>query len=393
MLQNDYISEAESISAELYEWRHAFHRHPELGNHEFKTAERIESCLKSLGVETKRLLDTAVIGCLHGSHAGPTAAFRADMDALPVTETTGASYASVCPGVMHACGHDTHITAALGAAKLLSAHREMLHGDIVFIFQPDEEGNGGAERLIRSGVLENVSCIFGSHVTPDLPEGHIGIRYGKFYAASDTFRAMVHGISCHGAEREKGIDPILAASEMITSIIALPAVNNAEKSVVSVGTIHAGTAGNIIAENAEFSGIIRTLGQQNRQTMCQLLSETIRRISDNHGTSTELELRQSYPGVVNHDDMTDLVRAAACRLFGNEKVHLIGEPTMTTEDFGYYLLERPGCFYHFGAGSAHPLHSANFLPDDHAVVTASAVHAAVLEAALSDFGIKNDHVQ
>ena len=379
----DFLSEVETIKDTLFSLRRQFHREPELGNHEWKTAERIERTLHELGIQTFRPLETAVIGTLHGAHTGLTAALRADMDALPISEITGVDFASRSDGVMHACGHDTHITAALGAAMLLSSHRDNIHGNIVFIFQPDEEGDGGADRIVKRGVLSDVSCIFGAHISPDLPVGHIGVRHGKFYAASDTFRAVVHGRSCHGAEREKGIDPILASAEMIRSILALPSMNAHEKSVVSVGTFHAGTAGNIIPEQAEFSGILRTLGNENRSVMREALRDTIQSISLKHGTSTDLTLRSSYPGVVNHDSMTDLVYATACRTIGADKVHIIDAPTMTTEDFGYYLMERPGCFYHFGAGCPLPLHNSGFLPDENAVLAAAAVHASVLISALS----------
>lgn len=379
----ELLQSAGAISAELYALRRELHRRPELGNREFKTAECIERFLRALDIPTSRPFGTAVVGVLRGRLPGRTAALRADMDALPLTETTGADFASETPGVMHACGHDIHMTAALGAAKLLSLRRDTLPGTVVFLFQPDEEGNGGAKRMIDAGCLDCVDAVFGAHVSPALPAGHIGVRFGKFYAASNTFHLTVHGRSCHGAERENGVDALEAACAVVPLLNALPKAFPGEKSVVSVGLMSAGTADNIVADRAELAGIVRTLGQDTRAAMLRLLTDTVEHIAAERGVRAELRLRESYPGVVNHDDMTALVRDTASALLGAERVHIIGEPTMTTEDFGYFLLEKPGTFYHIGAGCPLPLHSTGFLPDESAAVTAAALHTAVIEAFLN----------
>lgn len=380
----DYLAEARRIAPELIELRHAFHRRPELGNREYETAERIEAFLRGCGIPSKRLLDTAVVGTLAGARDGKTAALRADMDALPIWEETGADFASETPDVMHACGHDVHMAAVLGAAKLLAAHCEELRGSVVFLFQPDEEGNGGAQRMIDAGALHGADAVFGCHVSPELPAGHVGVRYGKFYAASDTFHITLTGKSAHGAQREKGVDALAAAAETVSALLSLPASVPNEKSVVSVGTLHAGAAINIVADKAELSGIVRTLGAENRETMRALLRRTAEEVARRHGVGLDCELRESYPGVVNDDGMTRLVQRAAAELLGAERVAVIEEPTMTTEDFGCFLLRRPGSFYHIGAGCALPLHSSAFLPDDEAVITAAALHAAVVETFLRE---------
>ena len=376
------LNRARAIAGELAALRRAFHRQPELGNREFATATRIEAALDGLGLPHRRLLDTAVVARLEGGRPGPTVALRADMDALPLTEATGADFASETPGVMHACGHDVHMAAALGAAELLSERREDLPGAVVFLFQPDEEGRGGARRLIEAGALEGVDAVFGAHVTPDLPEGCVGVRYGKFYAASNTFRVVVRGKSSHGAVREQGIDALGAAAELAAALIRLPQRLPGERCVVSVGTLHAGTAENAIADRAELAGIIRTLGPEARRIMKALFRETVDATMAAWGATAEAELRESYPGVVNDDAMTRLVERAARTELGEARVRVIESPTMTTEDFGELLMERPGSFYHVGAGCALPLHSTAFLPGDGAVVTAAAVHAAVIEAFL-----------
>lgn len=378
-----YGNEAAALASELIALRQAFHRRPELGNREYETAARVEAWLHECGIPTKRLLGTAVVGTLRGGRAGGAVALRADMDALPLQEATGAAFASEVPNVMHACGHDVHMAAALGAARLLAAHREELPGTVVFLFQPDEEGSGGAQRMIDAGVLDGVDAVFGCHVSPELPAGTVGVRYGKFYAASDTFRMTLTGRSAHGAERERGADALAAAAELATALLSLPRSFPRDRSVVSVGTLHAGTAGNIVAERAELTGIIRTLGAENRTAMRAMVRRTAERTAYRHGVALDCELRESYPGVVNDDGMTRLVQSAATALYGAERVSVLTGPTMTTEDFGCFLLRRPGAFYHVGAGCALPLHSAAFLPDERAAVAAAALHAAVAERFLN----------
>lgn len=375
----DFLREAKALAPELRTLRETFHRHPELGNREFETAKRIEAYLNDLGIETERLLDTAVVGTLRGGQDGPAVALRADMDALPVTEATGAAFASECPGVMHACGHDVHLTAALGAAKLLSARRETLPGTVKFLFQPDEEGDGGARRMIAAGCLNGVNAVFGCHVSPDLPAGTVGIRYGKFYAASDIFDVTVLGKSAHGAEREKGIDALGAAAELTTALLALPQELLPEKSVVTVGAFHSGNKENVLAARADLLGILRTLGQDSREKLQRRFAETLQTVAARTGTTVEHRFRSGHGGVVNTDPETALAERVATALLGAERVRRIETPTMTSEDFGFFIdALGAGCFYHIGAGCAEPLHAAAFLPDAEAPVTAAAVHAAVL---------------
>ena len=377
MRETDWLFAAEAISGEITALREALHRRPELGNQEFETAALIEKTLQGCGIQTARVLDTAVIGTLTGAQPGPCAALRADVDALPVTEETGAACASQVPGVMHACGHDVHTAAALGAAMLLSKRRDALCGTVKFLFQPDEEGTGGARRMIAAGCMEGVAAIFGAHVAPELPLGHVGVRYGKFYAASDTFRIVVRGKSCHGATPEKGIDALAAVCELTLRLKRLPE-ELGEPCVLTVGTLRAGTAINVLAGEAELTGILRTLGKDSRAYMKRRLRETARAIEDATGAAIDVILHESYPGIVNHDAQTARVRRVAARILGEGAVTELEKPTMTTEDFGFFLDQTPGAFYHIGAGCDSPLHSARFFPDARAAVTASALHAAIL---------------
>ena len=374
----DWLSEVSHASCEIIKHRQHIHAHPELGNHEYETAAYIENVLKSYGIETRRLLDTAVVGILKGEKSGRAAALRADMDALPISEQTGCSFSSLNDGIMHACGHDVHVSAALGAARLLSEHRHELCGDIHFIFQPDEEGDGGAKRLCELGVMNGINAVFGAHVSPDIGYGKVGIRYGKFYAASDIYRVTVHGKGAHGAEPEKGIDALFAAAQMLCLLHELPKELYPERAVVTTGRLISGTAVNIVPGEAYFEGIIRTLGADSRTYIKRRIREAIDDISAKTGVSCDLIFRESYPGVVNTDSAAMHAEKSAAELLGTDNVIRIAEPTMTTEDFGYYIEKTDGCFYHIGVGGNNALHSAAFLPPDGASVIAAAVHAAVL---------------
>ena len=380
----DFLSEAASLQSFLQAVRQTLHRAPELGNQEIRTSAYLRSILEPLGLTVENPFGTALCATLHGARPGRTVALRADMDALPVAEATGAEFSSRTPGVMHACGHDIHMTAAVGAAILLAAHREILCGSVRFLFQPDEEGCGGAQRFVDAGCLRGVDAVFGAHVSPELPLGSVGIRYGKFYAASDTFSITVHGKSAHGAEPEKGIDALQAAARLAVRLVDLRSALNGERCAVTVGTLQAGTAINVVADTAQLTGILRTLGPDSRARMRALVTDAAAEIAAQTSTQIDVQLHASYPGVVNDDGASQLVYDTAVHLLGEPNVAVLQQPTLMTEDFGYYLSAARGCFYHVGAGCAAPLHSPQFLPDIRAAVTAAALHAAVLERALAE---------
>ena len=380
---------AQTYASKLYSIREQIHRYPELGNREYQTAELVEKTLQALGIETRRVTETGIIGTLKGGLPGPTAALRADMDALPVTEDSGAEFASETPGIMHACGHDVHTAAALGAAMLLAEHRETLPGTVKFFFQPDEEGNGGARRMIAAGCMEGVDVVFGAHVAPDLPAGMIGVRYGKFYAASDMFTVTVHGRSAHGAKPEEGIDALAAAAAMINELRLLPTRYIADPAVLSIGTFHAGAARNIIADTAEFSGIMRTLGPDDRTTLKHVFQETIEYLSAQYGTTAEINIIESYAGVVNSEAETRHVQQTAEALFGPENVRILDRPTMTTEDFGYFIDAAKGSFFHIGAGCSAPLHNPKFIPEPLTILRLAALHADIIERYIQGSGARS----
>lgn len=348
------LQEAKGLQEELVAIRRDIHAHPELGSREVRTTARIQAYLEGLGVEVKPCVETGVLGVLYGGKPGRTIGLRADIDALPIQEETGLPFASQNAGVMHACGHDLHTASLMGAAKILAAHRDELCGNVKFFFQPDEEGNGGAERMVKAGCLQNpsVDAVFGGHSTTSKIAGHYGLTYGKSYAASNPFTIRVRGQGCHGAFPGSGIDSIAVACQVVTALQTLVSrrIFATDSAVVTVGSFHAGTAGNIIAGEAELKGIIRTLGPEMRQKMCRMVKETAEGVAAAMGASAEVNIRTSYPGVVNDDAFTALVQETMTELVGKDGVHLETIPSMGTEDFGYFMDGIPGCYCDFGFG-------------------------------------------
>lgn len=380
----DVMKLAEAAAPKAVALRRAIHRHPEMGNAENQTSELIERTLRELGWDVSRPVGTSVMATLDGAAPGRCVAFRADMDALQLQEATSLPYASEIPGVMHACGHDMHCAGLLGLAMALTEVRETLHGRVRLLFQPDEEGDGGAKRMLNAGCLDGVDAVFGAHVDPNLPAGVVGVKFGKMYAASDTFRVVIRGAGCHGASPHEGIDAIAIGAQVVTAIqqIVSRRVSPTDSAVISVGTFHGGTQPNAIADMCELKGIIRTLGPETRSKVKRLFRETVGDLCAAMGAAAEIEIRESYPGIVNDDRMVALVRDAAADTLGADNVVTMTEPTMGTEDFGYLTQAVPGAFYWMGVrnpdvGAIHPLHSPRFVADEAALISLIAVHAGI----------------
>ena len=300
------------------------------------------------------------------------------MDALPVTEDTHCGFESENPGVMHACGHDIHMTSAIGAAMLLSKNRDNLEGDVVFLFQPNEERSGGSKRMIAAGAVDGVGAVFGGHVCPDLPLGIVGVKYGKFYAASVVFKIRFKGKSCHGATPEKGIDALMVAAETVTRLKTLQP-SSGDRCVLSTCIFNSGNVCNVIPGEAYIEGMIRTLGREDKQEMQDKLRMTVNDVCAKYGAIADIELIGTYDGVVNTDDETRLMERSARQVLGDDKVVVLDEPTMVTEDFGFFVDRCTGSFCHVGAGCTESLHSPHFIPDIKAAVTAAAVYACTLD--------------
>lgn len=376
----DWLKEAQLIQSEIIQNCRHFHMFPEVGRNVEKTAEYIEEKLHSYGISTRRCFQTGIVGTLKGKQEGHCVMFRSDMDALPIEEMTGLDYASRNQGMMHACGHDMHMAALLGCAHMLAGHADQVNGTVLFLFEPDEEGDGGAQEMIREGVLDHphVDAVFGAHCNPDLKAGEIGIKYDAFYASAATVDITIHGHGSHGAEPEKGTDSLYAGALIAAALKEMTHGDGDDRLVVSIGEFHSGTARNIIPDATVLKGIIRTCGIEQREQAMAKARNIIFQIARETGTQADVEIHAGYPGVANHPDETGFVQTAAEKLLGKENVIVETNPTMTTEDFGYFLLERPGCFYHIGVGPTYGLHNARFCPNEKALPVAAAVHAAVL---------------
>ena len=374
----DYLARAKQLEGRLSEIRKDLHRHPELGNREFYTSDRIANIMKDLGYDVRRILDTAVVATLHCSDSGKKVALRADMDALPVTEETGCGFESQNPGVMHACGHDIHMTSAIGAAMLLAENKTEIDGDVVFLFQPNEEISGGALRMIEQGAVDGVGAVFGGHVSPDLPVGKVGVKYGKFYAASSVFKVRFHGRSCHGATPEKGINAMMVAAETVMKLSTIKP-DSGEKCVISTCMFNSGNVCNIIPGEAYIEGMIRTFGKDNKKEVEEKVRNAVDEICRKYSATSDTEIMGTYDGVINTDAETTLMERSAREVLGDSNVEVLDELVLVTEDFGFFTEACSGSFCHVGAGCTESLHSSHFIPDIGAAVTAAAVYASTLD--------------
>ncbi|MCI2046263.1 MAG: M20 family metallopeptidase [Faecalibacterium sp.] len=387
--------QAEALAPRLAEIRRALHRCPEPARREEKTAALVARTLRALpGITVKEhVFATGILAELSGALPGPTVALRADMDALNLTEETGLPYASEVPGMMHACGHDFHITFLLGAAMLLAQRQSELHGTVRFIFQPSEEYSpeGGSRGMIAAGALKGASAVFGLHVWPDLPYGKIGIKPGPLMACSDHFYVHLHGKSAHAARPDEGIDALQAGCRYATAVqtIVSRSLSPLQSAAVSIGKIEAGSRYNIVAQECTLEGTARTLEPQARQAVEDGLRRILAGECTASGCTGELDYRKGYCPTVNDAAMTAYAEKTAARLLGGEAIVKISQPTMIAEDFGFYLKEVPGCFFWLGTQKPGtpfwPLHSSHFAPDE-----ALLPYGAALLAALAlDFGKEN----
>ncbi|MGA2504263.1 MAG: amidohydrolase [Anaerolineales bacterium] len=353
----DFLSEAQALFEYTQSMRRDFHAHPELGFKEVRTSGIVARELNSLGLEVRTGVGgTGVVALLEGSKPGPVLLIRADMDALPILEETGAPYASQNPGVMHACGHDGHTAILLTVAKMLYSHRTELGGTIKFMFQPAEEGLGGAEKMISNGILENpkVDVALGLHVWNEKPVGWIGVSNGPAMAGAEIFRIKVVGRGGHGAVPHLAVDPILASAQIVTALQGIVSRNVAplETAVVSVCTIHAGETFNVIPPIVEMTGTIRTFEPSVRVRVLDRFNKTVHSIAEGMGCQAEIDLQKLTPATINHLGTAARVQGIANRLFPKSDVDLANYITMGSEDFAFILEKVPGCF--FFIGSANP---------------------------------------
>jgi amidohydrolase len=368
----------ESLTPEIVAWRRDFHRHPELGFEEVRTSGIVAERLRGLGLDSVRtgVGRTGVVGVLKAAKAeGKPVLLRADMDALPVQEEPGREYGSTVPGKMHACGHDGHTAMLLGAATVLSGWRQALKRDVVFCFQPAEEGQGGAEAMIREGFLAELGVgeAYGLHLWSLFPAGTIQVRPGPVMAAQDEFEATFHGRGGHGAAPHVCVDPVLAAAQGLVALqtIVARSVSPFEPAVVSVGSLHGGTAPNVIPDDATMRGTLRSFSEPTREILRRRVREVLEGIATASGCRLEFVLKPGFPAVVNHAASVDKVVASARGVVGPERVVTM-EPMAAAEDFAYFLREVPGAFVFVGAGNVEkgitaPHHSPRFDIDETAL--------------------------
>ena len=352
---NHLLEEANHILPELIEIRRALHKHPEIGLKEYWTTQFITEKLKDLNIDILPWGgETGVVGLLKGAKPGPVVAIRADIDALPIEEENDVSYRSENKGVMHACGHDVHATYALGAAMLLAKHRESLAGSVKFIFQPAEELNVAAKQMIANGVLENpkVDAIFGAHNMPQMPVGQIGLKPGPLMAATETIFITVNGKSGHGAMPHMAHDTVVAAAAIIQGLQTLVSrqVDPLQAAVVSICSIHAGHAYNVIPDKLEMLGTVRTFDARLREEMPKKMQKLVENTATAYGCTAELNYRKDIPAVDNPGELVDYCRNALLKLFDKDSI-IAPTPAMGGEDFAYYQQKVPGVFLWIGSGN------------------------------------------
>ena len=376
---------AHAQHAELVNIRRHLHENPELGFEEVATAQYIADYLAGLGLEvTRQVAKTGVVALIRGAWPGKTVAIRADMDALPIQELNEVPYKSKNPGKMHACGHDAHVAAAIGAARILWELRDQINGNVKFIFQPAEEAPGGAEPMIAAGVLENptVDAIIGGHVWGGLESGIIEVMSGPTMASSDIIRLKIIGKGGHAAQPHTTIDPIVIASEIVGALQKLVSrqTDPFESVVISICSFHAGDVFNVIPHSAYLEGAVRTLNNELRQELPQKIEKIIRGITEPYGATYELDYYLGYPVTVNDPGVTETVRRAAISVLGADKVRVAARASMGGEDYAYFLNKVPGTYIRIGTrnpekGICQEMHHPRFDIDEAVLELTPVVYA------------------
>lgn len=381
----DFRKEADLLAGRLTEVRRDFHRFPEKSFGETRTAAKISGFLQEWGYEVTAAGGTGVKGVLRGAPGSKTIALRADMDALPVTEETGLEFASAIPGMMHACGHDIHITCALGAARMLAgaAKGGAFSGSIVMLFQPAEELNLGAAAMIKDGVLADpkVDMIFGLHNHPSYPAGTVVVKEGPMMAAVDTLKIRITGRGSHGAIPHMAADPIVAAASVVMNLQTAVSRNTdpLESAVVSFGTVQGGTANNVIPETVEMTGTVRSFRHEVRDALHRRISEIASSTAAALGCGAEVDIRRDLPAVINDGASYACCIRAASMEAGEDKI-ITAAPSMGGEDFALFQELIPGCMFWLGVGNeaigaVYPWHSPRFIADESALPVGAATLA------------------
>jgi len=379
--------EAEEMFPQLVAWRRDFHAHPELGFQETRTAGLVAQHLHNLGLEVSTGVGrTGVVALVEGDHMdedAPVVLLRFDMDALPIVEETGLPFASQNPGVMHACGHDGHTAMGMGVAQLLAKHRAALKGQVKLVFQPAEEGMGGAAAMIDDGVLENPrpAAAFALHLWSRLPLNQVVVQSGPLWAAADKFELVVQGKGGHGATPHDAVDATLVASQIVVALQSIVArnVNPTATAVVTVGSLHSGSAGNIISEQAVLEGTVRSFDPDVRSLLHRRIDEIAAGVCQALGARHQFSVPGGCPATINSQEGAALMQRVANAVVGPEQIAQI-TPMMVGEDMSEFLQRAPGCFILVGAASPEkgllsPHHSPTFDFDERMLPTGAALLA------------------
>lgn len=379
------IDVPERLVDDVITLRRDLHMHPELGFEEHRTAAIVAERLRRIGYEVSTEIGrTGVVGVLRGAKPGKTIMLRADMDALPVTEETEHGFRSQFEGRMHACGHDGHVAMLLGAAALIADRKSELAGTLCLVFQPAEEGQGGAAAMIADGLFERfgIERAYGLHLSSKYPSGTLGFREGPMYASSDSIEISVNGVGGHGSAPHDAVDPIYAAANFITLVqqVVSRHVDPLQPAVVTVGSIHAGTIHNVIPRACRMLGTVRTFSDDVRNAMPERIERVLRACCDASGATYDFEYLWRYPVTANDAAQTQYARALSTRTFGKSRTFDAAQ-LMGSEDFSFYAQQVPACFYTLGcshnATTSHPHHSSLFDIDESALATGVAMMAAL----------------
>ena len=383
-LEDKIYSEAQNDHEYIVALRKYFHAHPELPKQEFHTAEKIEEELHKIGLETKRVGETGVYAEIHGEKEGDkTIVLRADIDALPITEEHICEYTSTNPGVMHACGHDAHAAGLIGAARLLVKNKNQFGGTVRLTFQQAEEIGYGARVFVNEGYLDGANRTFGIHMASNISAGSVVLMPGPNNASVDWFRINVHGLAAHVSTPEKGIDAAYIASQIVISLQAIVTRRTSpmDNALIGIGKITAGTAYNIVAQEAQIEGTIRVFTPEIRKFIKEQIEKVSTLVAETYGGTVDFEWNDNTSPLINDLKATEEVQSVAKRVFGEDKVITQREPSLGGDDFAEYILKVPGCYGFVGSGNnevpettvAH--HNSHFDIDEKALLVSSTLYA------------------
>lgn len=373
----------EKLFEEAIQFRRWMHQYPELSNEEYKTTERIIQELIDADIKIESInLKTGVIASVGKGESSRNLYLRADIDALPLEENSGLSFSSKNKEVAHCCGHDIHTSTLLLTAKYLKLYEDYILGKIVFIFQPAEEKMNGADQIIESGIFDKIkpTAILGIHTWPELPAGTVGLKKGPFMSASDLFNIKIKGKSGHGAHPHKAIDPICIAGYVLTALqtVVSRVVAPNDAAVITVGKIYAGSAANIIPEEAVMEGTVRTADKEVQQKIKTTMGKLISSVVEGFGGIAEFTYVYGHPAVYNHADIIDKINSAASKVLKEDNIVWLEKASMGSEDFSHYLELAPGAMFRIGTAnndirSTYSLHNREIIFDEEAILTGAKV--------------------